>query len=202
MTEHQQFGTKAQDAAVQVVDKFHVSIEQSLARASLLSATMTSHAQRNNHTFPHVTMPDFELLASHLRTSSGSHIVHWMPFVQDQERAQWEDHAMEQRFQIDESHQRDAHCCVLQNEQFEITSNETGKGPKPQPAPAPNNAEVTTLQDGTGHHPKTFSMQGHVPRDEAEGAGPFVILWQRRRVCVQCAVLDLQVTHKGTIELT
>ena len=83
-----------------------------------MSSSITSYATEHQLEFPFVTVPNFELLGSHLRATSGSHIVHWMPFVTDDERSAWEHYAMQERFHIDASFDKDAQYRRLQDEEF------------------------------------------------------------------------------------
>ncbi|CAB9507949.1 respiration control sensor protein ArcB [Seminavis robusta] len=177
------FSTLFEDAALEIMDKFHGTVEKNLQASTTLSSYITSYAVQHNLSFPYVTVPDFELFGSHLRSVSGSHIVHWMPFVTDLQREDWEDYAGDKRFQIDDSFVRDQRYRTLQDEEFHVdttsTSNNQNATKVPVQAPKQDLSGVTILDDGTGYHPKIFSNQKGVPSDDSVGAGPFMVLWQR-----------------------
>ena len=197
--EHENFVTNFEQSATQVVESFHGVVERNMAAIATLSTSITSYAKNTNASFPFVTVPDFELLGADLRVTSSSHLVYFCPKITNANRLQWEEYALEHRFQAND-HQREAAFrtqqdieygfispeeIVEQQEQQESrneTNNDNGRrilqeGEKGEPAPQP----FTMLDDGTNYHPRIWSNGAVNPRgDEPDGSGPFFALWQQR----------------------
>ena len=184
--QNEKFTIAFDDASLEIVDKFLATVEQNLQASSMLSSHITSYALQQNMTFPFVTVPGFELYGSHTRTIGGTHIVHWMPFVTDNERSEWEEYALENRFHIHEAYDRDEEYRQYQDIEFGLIKNNTNQSVAVEPESSTgddnNGPNETVLEDGTGYHPKIFRNIQGVASDEPEGAGPFMILWQRRYV--------------------
>ncbi|CAB9511597.1 expressed unknown protein [Seminavis robusta] len=69
----------------------------------------TRHEERHSNTrFRFVTLPDFALRGSQFRAQWGSHIVHWLPLVQEEQRDAWEEYSKQNRAHIDDEFATDA----------------------------------------------------------------------------------------------
>ena len=112
-----------------------------------------------------MTLPDFELLAANLRIQTGAAVVHWALLVTDEMRERWKLYALLNRFQIAEfGLNEDTNRRLLYGTDERRTE------------------ETIFLDDGTGFHPRNYSVGAISPRGEKpEGSGPFLPLWQRRQ---------------------
>jgi hypothetical protein len=188
--------------ALRIVESFHTTVERRLEAMHSLALSVTSYALDANKTFPFVTLPHFAMRGSALRIEASSLAVHWIPLVTDDTRKDWEEYALETRSHIDEAYEEDTELRLRQDEEFgyadernrvleEEARNETlletneefaGVGAERNrmlDEKEPRNE--TILEDGTGFHPKIFSIGSKFPRgDEPEGSGPFLPLHQRR----------------------
>jgi hypothetical protein len=94
-----------------------------------------------------------------------------MPLVTDETRVDWEEYALANRYQVEKALQADAKQREVQDDAFGFT-NTTSTRMLQQP---------TSIDDGTGYHPRTFSNGfGSPPGDEAEESGPYLPFWQSR----------------------
>jgi hypothetical protein len=105
--EQEAFLAEYENSALQVMDHFHDSVERNLAAVASLSTDITSYAQRENLTFPFVTMPDFALKGAHLRILSGAFIIQYRPLVMPEKREEWEIFTQQNRGQIDQAFEQD-----------------------------------------------------------------------------------------------
>ena len=136
---------------------------------------ITSQALHTNATFPFVTMPDFELIGSHLRQQLGSHVVHWLPLVKDEDRQEWEEYAFENRHHIEDSFRSDTEHRTRQDELLGVNMEHRALQQQQQQLP------MSVLDDGSEYHTRIWSNGATVPRgDMPEGSGPFLPAWQRR----------------------
>ena len=181
------FQANFQDSVLQIMESFHDTVERNIGAASAVSTEITSYAIQSNSTFPFVTLPEFELAGSHLRQQSGSHIVHWLPLVTDEDRDDWEQYAYENRFHIEDSFQNDMLHRTQQDIALGINTTATRQRDLQQqeqqstPEPLP----MTVLDDGSNYHMKIWSNGATHPKgDMAEGTGPFLPAWQRRYVVI------------------
>lgn len=188
--EKDKFMAHFEDSANQVVESFHESVERNIGAVATLSSTITSytrHQQRHHHSSNNsshpsfVVLPDFEILGSHLRTQSGSHVVHYMPVIREEDRPAWEEYAMEQRTHIDESFELDEFYRSRQDEEFGI--DQESRRHLQQQEQSQEELLTTILEDGTGYHPKIWRSGAVKPAgDEPEGGGPYAPMWQRSPV--------------------
>ena len=189
--EHENFVTNFEQSATQVVDSFHGVVERNLAAISSLSTSITSYAKATNASFPFVTVPDFELRGSDLRVTSSSHLIYYCPLITDDNRLQWEDYALQNRF-LANSYERDTNFRTQQDieygyapeaqqqqpqqQQQNVTERGGGRRMLQEGKPA-----SSMLDDGTNFHTKLWSNGAVTPQgDEPEGSGPFLALWQQR----------------------
>ena len=120
---------------------------------------------------------DFALRGSHFRAQSGSHIVHWLPLVTEENRAAWEEYANQTRSHVDEEFAVDAQYRAKQDAELGggrllLADEEEAEAPK---------RPMTVLGDGTGYHSRIWSNGAMVPAgDEPDGSGPYLPTWQRR----------------------
>ena len=174
------FETAFADSAQQVMDAFHGAVERNLNAVAALSSDITSHAlsSDNNESFPFVTLPDFAVRGSNTRSLTGSHIIHYIPIVREEDRTEWEDYALENRFHIDEAFEED----MLLRERQDA---EIGIEPLRQRYLQQQRASNATIyrDDESGYHLKIWRG----PSDAPDGSGLYMPLHQRRYVsmCVQ-----------------
>ena len=127
-----------------------------------------------------MTLPDFELLAANLRIQTGAAVVHWALLVTDEMRDRWKLYALLNRFQIDEAFESDREFKTKQNAEFGL--NEDTNRRLLYGTDERRTEETIFLDDGTGFHPRNYSVGAISPRGEKpEGSGPFLPLWQRRQ---------------------
>ncbi|CAB9521225.1 respiration control sensor protein ArcB [Seminavis robusta] len=186
--ERQNFTNHFEDSALQVLESFHDMVERSLGSVASLSTDYTSYALHSNSSFPFVTLPDFSLRGSQFRAQSGSHIVHWLPLVQEDQRDDWEDYSAAHRSHIDEEFETDVEYRTKQD--YELRGHDVGHHRRLQQpeeeveTPPPRN--MTILGDGSGFHPRIWSNGAMVPPgDEPKGTGPYLPTWQRSPVSGQ-----------------
>lgn len=161
--------------AIHIIDSFHSAVERRLGAINSMADSITSHALSSGEQFPRVTLPHFEVRGSNVRVQADALIVHWMPLVTDDTRAEWEEYALSERFQIDDAFDEDARLRNKQDEDFGFSAISGGRGLQQ------SQNTLTVLDDGTGYHSKIWSNGSVGPRgDEPEGTGPFLPLWQRR----------------------
>jgi hypothetical protein len=147
-----------------------------LGAINSMATTITSYALDTNQTFPFVTIPHFEIRGSDLRVQANAAIIRWMPLVTDETRVAWEDYALANRHHVDKSFEEDAKQREKQDDEFGLT-NTTGTGDRMLQV----SQQETILDDGTGYHPRLWSVGAVSPRgDEPEGSGPYLPIWQRR----------------------
>jgi hypothetical protein len=108
-----------EDNTVRIITAFHHdSVERKLGAINTLSTQMTSYALDTNKTFPCVTLPKFAVRGSDLRLQGKAMIVHWMPLVTDAKREEWEEYALNNRYQIDEAFEADEDLRSQQDDFF------------------------------------------------------------------------------------
>jgi hypothetical protein len=172
--EKQNFEVEYQANAEQIIESFHNAVVRRLGAINSMATAITSHALDTKQTFPLVTIPHFELRGSDLRVQADAAIIHWMPLVTDETRLAWEDYALENRNQISKSLQEDSKQREAQDDAFGF-KNTTSTRMLQQ------SQQETTLDDGTGYHPRIWSNGAITPkRDAPEGSGPYLPLWQTR----------------------
>ena len=189
--EQQRFEIDFATNANTIIDSFHDAIERRLGAISFLSNSITSFALATpDMEFPFVTLPHFEVLGGDLRIQASALIIHWLPLVTDDNRLEWEQYALENRFQIDETFKEDTRLRLAQDEAFGFSTTAEHSGGddrrrhrrilQQSSSTIQNN---TILDDGTGYHPKIWSVGNVSPLgDIPEGNGPYLPLWQRRYV--------------------
>jgi len=193
--ELENFTTAYEDSAQQVIDAFHDTVERNLNAMATLSTDITSYALSQNQSFPFVTLPNFALKGSNIRSLSGSHMLHYIPIVKEQDRAEWEEYAYENRFHIDEAYEEGKRHRDKQDAQ--IGRNMTGR----QMQPGSRESNATMADDDTGYHMKIWRGT----QDEPDGGGIYMPLHQRspisrakQRVLNMNVAPDLQGT--GVLE--
>ena len=175
--EQENFTSHVENSAHQVIDNFHDGVERNLGAAASLSTAFTSFAMETDQKFPFVTLPDFEQRGSHFRSQSGSHVLHYLPLVTDENRAEWEDYANNTRGHIDTAFERDSYARSKQDTLFGLDgTNDRALQEDPE-------RNMTILDDGTEYHAKIWSNGAMAPLgDDPEGSGPYFPTWQRRCV--------------------
>jgi hypothetical protein len=174
--EKEEFESVYQANAQRIVESFHDAVERRLGAINSMATGITSYSLDTKQTFPFVTVPNFEIRGSDLRVQADAPIIQWMPLVTDETRVAWEEYALANRSRIEETFLEDAKQRKKQDNEFALThTNSTDIGLLPQ------FPQLTTLDDGTGYHPRIWSTRATGPPvDDAEKSGPYLPVWQRR----------------------
>ena len=190
MTKHDErdrFENFVHEQSSRIVESINHSVSMRLGAINAMATAITSHARATQQVFPFVTVPDFEVRGSALRVLAESHVIHYMPVVSDANRIAWENYALEHRSQIEDAFTSDAQQRTRQDEQLHFNTRRRRRTRQVQEMNDANNNDnknnrnETILNDGTGYHPRIWSNGAITPRgDEADEAGPFLPLWQRR----------------------
>jgi hypothetical protein len=174
--EKHNFEVEYQFNAERIIESFHDAVVRRLGAINSMATGITSYALDTKQTFPFVTIPHFEIRGSDLRIQADAVILNWMPLVTDETRVAWEEYALANRYQADESFQDDVKRREKQDDEFGL-SNSTGSSDRM----LQQSQKETILDDGTGYHSSIWSNGAVSPRgDEPEGSGPYLPLWQRR----------------------
>jgi hypothetical protein len=176
--EKEAFEVSYQVNAERIIESFHDAVVRRLGAINSMATAITSHALDSKQTFPLVTIPHFEMRGSDVRVQADAPTIHWMPLVTDDTRVAWEDYTLANRNQISKSFQEDRKQIEMQDDAFGFT-NTTGTRMLQQ---------ATILNDGTGFHPRIWSADPEqdvigIPasaRDEPDGKGPYLPIWQSR----------------------
>jgi hypothetical protein len=174
--ETQKFEVAYQANAQRIVESFHDAVERRLGAINSMATAITSYSLDTKQTFPFVTIPDFAKRGSDLRVQADATSVSWVPLVTDETRVAWEEYALTNRFQIDESFREDAKLREKQDDEFGLTNTSSTGIRMPQ-----QSQQRTVLNDGTGYNPNIWSSgaTGPIGKDP-EGSGPYLPLWQVR----------------------
>jgi hypothetical protein len=172
--EKQKFESTYQANAQRIVESFHDAVERRLGAINSMATAITSYSLDTKQTFPFVTIPNFEIRGSDLRTQADATGIFWMPLVTDETRVAWEDYALANRNHSSKAFQKDLKRREAQDDVLGF-SNTTGTRMLQQLQ------HDTILDDGTLYHPKIWSNGAIAPRqDEPEGGGPYLPIWQAR----------------------
>lgn len=171
--ENRKFQEDYNTNAERIIESFQKTVEVKLGAMNTLADAITSHARSSGESFPRVTLPHFEVHADNARIAAEASVLHWAPLVADETRAEWEDYALAQRGQVDESYENEKR---LRDEQDELFGLSLSYNTNSTPPIHPND---TILDDGTNFHPRIWSNGAVTPRGDAEN-GPFLPLWQTR----------------------
>jgi hypothetical protein len=174
--ETQMFESGYQANAQRIVESFHDAVERRMGAVNSMATAITSYTLDTKQTFPFVTIPNFEIRGSDLRVQADVIGIAWLPVVTDETRAAWEEYALINRSQIDVAYLEDLKQRGKQDNEFGLTTtsrSSTGNRMLQQ------FQQENMLDDGTGYHPRIWST-GDIgpPRVEAEGSGPYLLLWQ------------------------
>jgi hypothetical protein len=162
--------------AERIIESFHDAVERRLGAINSMATSITSYSLEAKQTFPFVTIPNFDIRGSDLRVQADATSILWLPLVTDETRVAWEEYALINRSQIDEAFLEDVKRREKQDEEFGLTNTSSTGIRMLQPS-----QQETSLDDGTGYHPKIWSNGGIGPaRDQPEGSGPYLPLWQSR----------------------
>ena len=130
-------------------------------------------------TFPNVTIPNFELMATNCRVQAGGVLVNYLPLVTDETRAGWEAYANVSRSWIYPAWQSEAGLVAAQDARFGINGN--GQPQEQQqitPSEQPVEQEISgppSLEPGQdGYIYRVFGTRGPLE----EGSGPYLVNWQ------------------------
>lgn len=102
-TEVSQFEDQFQEDANKVLQAMGSSMEDTKAALDVFVASIVSFARYTNQTWPFVTIPDFAIRASKVRTLSEGVGIFLQPIVTPEERLDWEQYAYDNRYWVNES---------------------------------------------------------------------------------------------------
>jgi hypothetical protein len=174
--ETQKFESGYQANAQRIIESFHDAVERRLGAINSMATAITSHSLDTKQTFPFVTIPDFEVRGSDLRVQADAASISWMPLVTDETRVAWEEYALTNRFQIEETFLQDSKRRKKQDDEFGLTNTSSTGTRMLQQSELGN-----IMYDGTGYHPSIYSNGDIGPvGDDPEGSGPYLPLWQVR----------------------
>jgi hypothetical protein len=163
--------------AQRIIESFHDAVEHRLGAINSMATDITSYSLDAKQTFPFVTIPNFEIRGSNLRVQADATAISWLPLVTDETRDAWEEYALINRSQIDESFLEDTKRRENQDNEFNFTdSSKNGIRMLRQ------SQQENMLDDGTGYHPRIWSTgaDGLAAGVKAEGSGPYLPIWQGR----------------------
>jgi class 3 adenylate cyclase len=95
--EHDAFEQVFLERADKVMESFKASIERQLESLDAVSVTLSSRTADVAAAWPMVTVPDFEVQGTNIRSRTGLLSVMLVPFVTQVERPSWETYAVENR---------------------------------------------------------------------------------------------------------
>lgn len=171
-----QFENDFKTNAQHIIDRFHDFMDSHLGAINALADTITSHAISAGEEFPRVTLPNFAVHGSNTRIQADAFVIQWSPLVTDENRLEWEEYALANRFQLSEAYDEDMRLRSQQDAFYGLSFNYTSKADE-----RPLHPNDTIIDDGTGFHPRIYSNGAVTPRgDEKENSGPYLPLWQRR----------------------
>jgi hypothetical protein len=174
--ETQKFESGYQANAQRIVESFHDAVERRLGAINSMATAITSHSLNTKQTFPFVTIPDIEIRGSDLRVQADATSISWTPLVTDETRVAWEEYALTNRFQIEETFLKDSKRRKKQDDEFGLTNTSSTGTRMLQQSELGN-----ILYDGTGYHPSIWSNGDIGPLgDDPEGSGPYLPIWQGR----------------------
>ena len=104
--------------ATQLSDSFSDAVERKLGALGTLSNTVTSYAEDTSSTFPFVTVSHFAVRGSDVRVLADALIIHWSPMVTEENRREWEEYALNNRFRINEAYEQDTQLTKEQDDYF------------------------------------------------------------------------------------
>lgn len=187
--EKEEFKAGFESHAQKVIESFHDAVEQRLGAIGMLSDSITSYAHDVNAQFPFVTVSDFAVRGANLRIRAGSLIVHWAPIVTDDNRDEWEEYALENRFQINEAYDQDF---VLRGEQDEFFGLDDMMEDEQE-----GSRRERSLQEGEGHE-RTLPEEAGDPaqQEQRRRAIEFDILGAPEPVVENNVVQDGTGYHK------
>ena len=68
-----------------------------------MGESLSAYMDATNQSFPFLTHPTFEIIASHARQLSGVETLGYVPFVLEKDRTAWEKYSVEHQGWIEES---------------------------------------------------------------------------------------------------
>lgn len=92
-----QFENQFHDDANKVMEAIGSSIEDSLGAMDTFATSIVSSARATNQTWPFVTIPDFAIRASKVRSASDGVAIFFQPIVEPGFRRTWENYAWEKQ---------------------------------------------------------------------------------------------------------
>jgi hypothetical protein len=102
--EQSRFEETFQVDAQKVEEAIYVHLLRTMGSLDALAANMVSFAAATNQSWPFVTVPDFAIQTSKIRSlSSGLLYINHLPLVQPEERLEWERYSMENSDWVNQS---------------------------------------------------------------------------------------------------
>jgi hypothetical protein len=122
--ETDEFESRFTSIALSVSDSFVDGVERKLGALDALSVSITSHALQSGEEFPTVTLPDYEVQAGNTRISADGVYVFWLPYVQDEQRAAWDQYAGQNYQHLYGAFGNEMMLRTVQDQQFGYGGNE------------------------------------------------------------------------------
>ncbi|KAL3935763.1 MAG: hypothetical protein SGARI_002839, partial [Bacillariaceae sp.] len=85
-----------------VMQSFEDIMQQKIAAIASLGVTFTAFALNGNHSWPFVTMNDFQQRSASARSLSGAYFFELLPIVSDEVRDDWEEYSVENKEWLNE----------------------------------------------------------------------------------------------------
>ena len=104
--EENEFDAQWQGNSLQILRSFKEIVQEKLSAISILPVAFTAYARANNHTWPFVTMNDFQQQAAIPLRVSNALYTHLMPIVSLEKREKWEEFSIQNKGWIEESRER------------------------------------------------------------------------------------------------
>ena len=101
--EENEFDAQWQGNSLQILRSFKEIVQEKLSAISIFPVSFTAYARANNHTWPFVTMNDFQQQAAIPLRVSNALYTHLMPIVSLEEREKWEEYSIQNKGWIEES---------------------------------------------------------------------------------------------------
>lgn len=170
--EEKKFSSEFEIAATDVMYRLHSLVERSLNVIAVLSNSITSHAILTQGRFPYITLPDFAVRGSEIRTLTGAHAIYFAPLITDRYRREWENFAASNHKQVQDALVVDEYLRDYQDRQFGLTINGSESSRLPTASPIDAGLQYQQRISSNG----AFYPPGELP----DGTGPYFPIWQLR----------------------
>jgi hypothetical protein len=133
--EEDQFRSEFESVAAMTLRSFVEAVEHKMAAMDSLATGVTSFALASGSNFPNVTVPDFEVKGSSIRTQTDSIFTFWLPLVTDETRVGYEAYCWPRQQQIFASYMAEEGLRQYQDFSFNISLPETEEAPQAEKKP-------------------------------------------------------------------